>query len=237
MGGADAVLDGLLAAGCTILVPAFTGSYAVVPPDDMLVERNGWDAASNVDGPNSARVFSPATTDIDADMGGIPAALVARAERRRGNHPLDSFAALGPRADHLVSGQRLEDVYAPLRELEQAGGWVVLMGVPLTRMTLLHLAEERAGRSLCVRWARGVDGSVVPCRVGTCSEGFAALDAVLEPIMHSVKVGGSLWRTYPAAETLELAADAIRRHPAMTHCGNPACERCDDAVAGGPLLT
>ncbi len=41
---------------------------------------------------------------------------------------------------------------------------------------------------------------------------------------------------FPAQAVLELAADAIRTCPEITRCDDPACVRCADAVAGGPLL-
>jgi len=53
--------------------------------------------------------------------------------------------------------------------------------------------------------------------------------------MQQIRVGQSLWRVFPAKHALAIAAEAIRREPLITHCGQ-ACERCDDAVLGGPLL-
>jgi hypothetical protein len=40
---------------------------------------------------------------------------------------------------------------------------------------------------------------------------------------------------FPAREALELAADAIRTTPSITHCPNLECIECADAIAGGPL--
>ena len=51
------------------------------------------------------RVYSPEVLDIDRDMGAIPATLVAWPGHVRGNHPLDSFTAIGPRAAELVAEQ------------------------------------------------------------------------------------------------------------------------------------
>lgn len=44
------------------------------------------------------------------------------------------------------------------------------------------------------------------------------------------------WRVFNVAEALSAATRAIERDPAITHCGQPDGERCNDAVAGGPLL-
>ncbi len=54
--------------------------------------------------------------------------------------------------------------------------------------------------------------------------------------MRTAVVGRSVWRVFEAREALRLAAAAIRADPRITHCGAAVCERCDDAVAGGPVL-
>ena len=168
-------------------------------------------------------------------MGAIPAAVLARPGRTRGDHPLGSFAAVGALAHELTAPQRGLDVFAPLRALAERGGLVILIGVGLERMTLLHAAEQAAGRTMFRRWAS--DGASV-CEVesGGCSDGFGRLEPVLEPLARRVRVGKSGWAGYPVAAALELAARAIRADPAITRCARPECARCQDAVAGGPLV-
>ena len=75
-------------------------------------------------------------------MGTVPASVLAQPGRVRGPHPLCSFTALGAQAQDLIGGQTLTDVFAPLRALADAGGWVLLMGVSLHSMTLIHAAED-----------------------------------------------------------------------------------------------
>jgi len=168
-------------------------------------------------------------------MGTIPAAALARPERMRGNNPLCSFTALGPGAN-LVREQRPLDVYAPLRLLGARGGFVLLIGVGLERMTLIHLAEEKGGRTLFRRWANGPDGRPQEVEVGSCSDGFRKLEPVLAPLARETRVGESLWRAFPARETVDAATAAIRERPDITHCGSADCLRCADAVAGGPRV-
>jgi aminoglycoside 3-N-acetyltransferase len=238
-GGADAVIDGILAAECTILVPSFSRHY-VAPPDTsaMRPARNAIDYTDlRADWPGEGRVYTPDTTEIEPYLGTIPRTVVERVGRVRGHNPMNSFAALGPLAVGLVSSQNLVDVYAPLKELAAHGGAVVLMGVDLTSMTLIHLAEEVAGRMLLRRWSLGADQSVVMGAVGSCSSGFWKLEGVLAPLERRLQVGESLWRIFPAAETVALAATAIERDPSITACGDPDCARCRDMVAGGPILT
>jgi aminoglycoside N3'-acetyltransferase len=236
-GGAHSAVRAFLAEGCTLLVPTFSSAFEVAPPRHLRFERNGWD----YERPPSTRrgggrTFDAAATDIDPDMGAIPAAVVSWPNHARGRHPLDSFTAVGPRASELVSGQSPTDVYAPLAALARAGGRVLLMGVGLERMTLLHLAEKEAGRELFRRWANDARGRPAVVEVGGCSEGFGRLEPFLLPVMRVAFVGLSMWRLFPAAGALSLAAAAIRADPQITHCGVASCERCRDAVAGGPLV-
>jgi aminoglycoside N3'-acetyltransferase len=237
-GGADAVIDGLLAAGCTVLVPSFSQHY-VAPPDDpaMRPACNAIDYEHlDRDWPGEGRVYTPDTSEIEHYLGTLPRTVVERPGRARGLNPMNSFAALGPLADDLIRGQTAHDVYAPLKALCALGGAVVMIGVGLTSMTLIHLAEERAGRTLFRRWSQAADGSVVMGAVGSCSEGFGKLDGVLAPIARRLTVGESVWRVFPAAETVEAATAAIRADPSITACDDPTCERCRDMVAGGAIL-
>ena len=241
-GGAPTVIAGLLEAGCTLLVPTFSGeTFAVAPLPHQHLAQNGtspgYYETSLQALPGAARVYTPDAPDIDrADMGAIPAAVLAMPGRVRGNHPLCSFTAVGPLADKLVALQQPLQVFAPLRALAEAGGSVVLMGVGLTELTLIHLAEQLAGRNLFRRWANGSDGQPMAVEVGGCSRGFGKFAPILAPVMQSTVVGQSGWRVYPAQETLERAAQAIRNEPMMTHCGRADCTRCHDAVLGGPIL-
>ncbi len=113
---------------------------------------------------------------------------------------------------------------------------MILMGVGLNRMTLLHLAEKRAGRNLFRRWANDKNGSPFAVEVGGCSEGFDNLRVALEPLMTVETVGYSVWRVFRASDVLHKASEAIRLNPQVTQCASPGCERCRDAIAGGPVL-
>jgi len=238
-GGAQTVVDGLLAEGCTVLVPTFSSdAFAVPPPVNMRPPRNGsrYDASPDAT-VGMDRTYTTEAREIDPDMGAIPAAVLAMSGHVRGDHPLCSFSAVGSRAGELVAGQQPLDVYAPLRALAEMDGAAICMGVDLNRMTLLHLAEREAGRNLFRRWANGPDGRPIVVEAGGCSEGFDHFEPVLAPIERRAEVGESRWWVFPAADALRLATAAIRADPAITHCTDPACERCNDAVQGGPLLT
>jgi aminoglycoside 3-N-acetyltransferase len=236
-GGAPTVVEGLLAEGCTVLVPSFSEDFGVPPPPDRRPARNGWDYRRFRGSTRGiGRVYTPETSEIEPGMGAIPAAVVNRPGRVRGNHPLCSFAAVGPLAATLPADQAPSRVYAPLARLAELGGAVILMGVGLDSLTLLHLAEQRAGRRSFRRWANGLDGQPMEVDCGGCSDGFPRLEPILAPLSSETRVGQSRWRAFPAQAALDAAAAAIRANPEITHCGDPACERCNDAVAGGPIL-
>jgi hypothetical protein len=220
-----------------VLVPTFSWSVATPPPPALRPRRNGFDY-TRVQPPRGGaeKVYTAGSQEIDPYLGAFPGAVLRRAERVRGNHPLNSFTALGPMADRLIEGQAPLDVHSPLEALAASGGVVLLIGVGLDTMTLLHLAERKAGRTLFRRWAKGLDGSPMMVEVGGCSRGFPRLWPSLASLETRLYVGASSWRIFPAAETLQAAAEAIRETPSITSCNDPRCERCADAVAGGPIL-
>ena len=220
-----------------MLVPTFSRGFAIPPPVDMRPRRNAIDYERlPPDLVAHRRVYSPEASEVNETMGAIPAAVLARAGRVRGRHPLNSFTALGPAAERLASGQSPDDVYAPLRALVNEAGVVALIGVGLASMTLLHEAEGRAERRRFLRWANGPDGRPVAVETGSCSAGFGRLDVVLAAIERRAMVGASRWRVFPAREAVALAAAAIRADPEITRCDDAACARCADAIAGGPLV-
>jgi aminoglycoside N3'-acetyltransferase len=237
-GGALAVVDGFLIEGCTVIVPTFSYDLAVPPPVDMRPLQNGYNYAA-IEEPTleSSRIYTPKSAAFSReDMGAIPAAVLAMPRHVRGNHPLNSFAAVGPLAHRVISSQGPMNVYGPLKVLAETDGAVVMMGVGLNRMTLLHLAEQMAGRNLFRRWANGPDGQPMQVEVGSCSEGFVNLQPILSQVMAEVKVGESVWQVYPVKETLAVSAREIRANPNLTHCSDANCLRCRDAVLGGPIL-
>ena len=236
-GGAPAVINALLEEGCTVMVFAMSYSYACCPPAHLRPARNATDYAwLETRTYDASKIFTPESNEMDQEgLGLIPHALVNMPSRKRGNHPLNSFAAVGPLAEDLVSGQTALDVYAPLRKLCELGGHVLLMGVDLNKATLIHYAEQVSGRALFVRWANNARGEPDYCHTGGCSAGFTNFAETLKPVEKNALVGSSLWKCFPARDMLERCAGAIRKNPAITHCGNPGCERCNDAVAGGPV--
>ena len=236
-GGASSILRGLLDRGRTVMVPAFSWSFGVPRPQRLApLARNGVEPGFRGPTGGIGRAYTPKCGEVDGDMGTVATAVVGMPEAARGMHPLNSFATVGPMADALVSTQTLLDVYAPIRELADQGGFILLMGVGLQSMTALHAAEELAGRRPFRRWANGPDGQAVTVAVGGCSRGFDAFAEILAGVERRDRVGNSLWRAFPARDVLSLCAAAIREKPELTRCDHDDCVRCTDAIAGGPVL-
>jgi len=234
-GGADTVIDGLLESGCTVVVPTFTYDFRLQPPSGQRLARNGWRYDDTLLGSRSD-VFSPVRNYVSPEMGAIPSALLRRTNRTRSSHPANSMAAVGPLANEIIDTQTYLEVYGPFQKIAELGGKFVLMGVGLTSLTAIHLAEKLSGRELFRRWAEGPTGELLEIAVGSCSGGFDSLSDSIEPIESSVIVGNSCWRVLPAKLAICRFTEAILREPEITDCKRPQCERCPDAIAGGPIL-
>lgn len=239
VGGADTVVDALLDRGCTVIVPSFANRY-LVPASTISANqrpaRNGGDLADDVLATREVPRYSTDSTAMNRSEGAIAAAVTARTGRWRGDHPLNSFSAVGPLAEPIIRTQTPTDVYGPLREAAARGGLALLAGVGLDKLTLIHAAEQHAGRKLFVRWANSSDGTPIATRVGSCSNGFERLAPALREYERRTTVGNSLWRMFPMTAVIEVGSAAIRQTPEITRCTDSDCPRCPDAVAGGPVF-
>lgn len=175
--GPATVAEAFLGEGCTILVPSFSYEYQTAPDPQYMPERNAYpyEGAPELE---ENGVYQADTAPVSRDMGAFPAYLVTREDSMRGGNPLNSFAAAGKNAAALVEGQSAKDVYAPFRELCRTDGFVLLLGVGLTRCTAIHYAERRrAGNCLCAGQKRP-RGKPFPCRRGAVPKGLKLLHRV-----------------------------------------------------------
>lgn len=237
--GAKTVIQAFLDAGCTILVPTFADTFEVFPPRNLRPKRNGAGDYSYFENQkyDIDKIFTIDCNDITKeDMGVIPYTVLNIPYRKRGYNPLNSFSAVGKYANELVREQSAKNVWEPLQKLCEYSGYVLLMGVNLDNATIIHYAEQVAGRRPFIRWANNLKGDPSAISVGSCSNGFNNFADILKPIEMNTTVGNSTWRCFPAKDMVEICVNAIRENPEITHCKNPNCERCNDAVLGGPIL-
>lgn len=91
--------------------------------------------------------FDPATAHAVQSWGILGEILRTWPGAKRSVHPDSSFVAVGPRADELVMDHPLQygmGEGSPLAKLCEAKGKVLLLGSPLSNVTLLHYAEHKA---------------------------------------------------------------------------------------------
>lgn len=239
-GGAKTITDAFLSCGCTILAPAFTYHYQVKPIPPYMPQRNGagdYTYFLNGSYDDTGQIFSITGKDISTqEMGLLPEYILSQQESHRGNHPLNSFTAIGPKAKKLTENQNPTDLYASFRTLTDDNGFVLLMGIGLDKATIIHYAEQLAGRTPFMRWALDKAYNVIPVFTGGCSDGFENFEGILKNTASEIEVGKSLWRCYKAKDITRLCANEIIRNPHITHCANSQCDRCNDALLGGPVL-
>lgn len=237
-GGAATIIDAFLEQGYTILTPAFTYDYAILPPKEDRPSRNGCDYDDYREGSSDQeKIFTVESKAISKEsLGALPYEVLQRPERKRGYNPINSFSSIGPQAESLISEQTSQDVYSPLEKLYHMDGYIIMMGVGLTSMTAIHYAEQRSGRNLFIRWANDLDGRPIRVSIGSCSRGYDIFDPILERIEKRIRVGKSVWRVFPMRETIDICTKAIKENQMITHCNYENCERCRDGVQGGPIL-
>jgi aminoglycoside 3-N-acetyltransferase len=210
-GGADAVIDALLA--------------AVGDPGLVVVPTHTWGTV-NARQPVFHVRLSPSI------VGRITETFRRRPEAVRSEHPTHSVAAIGAGAAAFVAGHAQFSTPcapdSPYGRLVQSHGWVLMLGVNLSRFTLMHGFEEWAP----VPWVFDRvetlstildDGRIltVPSRRHTADPGCARDYPALEPLLaaHGIlrlgKIGPATIRLIDAAAAAELLVPMMREQPEL----------------------
>lgn len=79
--------------------------------------------------------------------------------------------------------------------------------------------------------------NVIPVSTGECSKGFVHFNDALSSYAKKVTVAKSEWVCYKAATIVNVCQRHMENNPYIAHCGNKYCDRCNDAVRGGPVLS
>jgi len=220
-GGAQAVVEALLACYNTVVMPTFTYKTMLVPeigpPNNAILYGRGTSVNFMAD------FFTP---EMPADrlIGAIPEVLRCHPQARRTFHPILSFA--GVNATQILQCQTLEEPLAPLAALHEAGGWVLLLGVNHTVNTSIHCGEMQAGRRQFVRWALTPQGVLQCPGFPGCSDGFEAIAPHLEGITRRVRIGKSGVQAIPLADLLATVCRLVSADPLALLCNRFYCERC-----------
>jgi aminoglycoside 3-N-acetyltransferase len=142
IGGPQAVVEALLAAAGTVVVPAHTPENSDPATwTDPPVPRSWWEAIRH-----ESPGFDAARTPASRWMGRIAELVRTWPGARRSDHPQVSFAAAGPQAAAVTAGHSLDGGLgerSPLGAIYRLDGQVLLLGVGHDANTSLHLAETR----------------------------------------------------------------------------------------------
>lgn len=222
-GGAVAVVDAVLAAlgpAGTVVVPTQTGDLTD-PADwgDPPVPESWWPTIRDTVPP-----YRPAVTP-SRGMGLVPELVRTWPGARRSEHPLLSFAALGPAAQRTLDPHRPEDGLgerSPLGRLYDDAAAVLLLGVGYDRCTALHLAEYRAGVRRTVGQSAPVlvDGQrrrVEWTDLELDETDFPAIGVEIDRTgaVRTGRVAHATARLFGVREAVDTATGWLRTHPGM----------------------
>jgi aminoglycoside 3-N-acetyltransferase len=221
-GGAEAVLDALLASFASVIMPTHTYKTKIIP--DVGPPNNGIVYGSGQDQNKLAEPFHP---DMRADplMGILPETLRNHPSAIRTSHPILSFAGIN--ADFTLFTQTLYEPLAPIGALAEQDGWVVLINVDHTVNTSIHYAEKLAGRKQFIRWALG-DNRAVECpNYPGDSMGFQAIEEHIKFDTRRVEIGEALLQAVPLKRLFAVVQELLKKDPLALLCERSDCERCN----------
>jgi aminoglycoside 3-N-acetyltransferase len=208
-GGADAVIDALLA--------------AVGDPGLVVVPTHTWGTV-NARQPVFHVRLSPSI------VGRITETFRHRPDAVRSEHPTHSVAAIGAGAAAFVAGHAQFSTPcapdSPYGRLVKAQGWVLMLGINLSRFTLMHGFEEWAPAPWVFDRVETLytildDGRIltVPSQRHTadpgCARDYPALEPLLESrgILRRGTIGAAAIRLIDAGAAAELLVPMLRQQP------------------------
>ncbi len=221
----------------TIMVPTFTGEFSdpscwVDPP----LPRSLWEEVRS-----TMPTFDKARS-LPVGVGQLSMAILADSESVRSDHPLASWAAVGPLAGELVEGHDLEDPFgpgSPLGRARELNAQVLLMGVDQRRNSaVLHahcLSDVPAVRCAKGPFLANVDGKrrwVTPRRLAECTEGYGHIEdeLVVRGIIRCALCGDAKLRLMSMDAVVTEVELILNDRPDAVHCGRPTCRACASAA-------
>ncbi len=163
VGGSGAIVQALLdAIGPDGTLMAYAGWED--DPFDIDQWPEAWRAAYEADLPP----FDPHTAEAVHANGRLPERIRTWPGAVRSRQPEAGIVAVGRRADWLAADHPMDDAYgvgSPLARLVEADGQVLMLGAPLSTVTLLHHAEATARvttkRRVVYRMPLLIDGQTI----------------------------------------------------------------------------
>lgn len=221
-GGAEAVLDAMLASFAGVIMPTHTYKTMIIP--DVGPPNNGIAYGSGQQKNKLAEPFHPEMR-ADPMMGILPETLRNHPSATRTSHPILSFTGIN--ADLVLFTQTLYEPLAPIGAMAEMDGWAVLINVDHTVNTSIHYAEKLAGRRQFIRWAL-VNDRVVECpNYPGDSMGFRAVESYVAPYTRRAGVGDGFLQAVPLKRLFEIVQELIKKDPLALLCERTDCERCN----------
>ena len=219
-GGADAVIDGLL---------------ATVGPEGTLAMP-----AFNYTRPLPVPYFDPKRTPSQAGV--LTEVFRNRPGTLRSFNPTHSVAAQGKRAEEFLAGHDKVQTFgvgSPIDRLAQAGGFVLLMGVTQTANSCIHIGESHAGVKKFY-WEQGPlpiarvlisDGQVIDHPLDCSSSCSMAFNSVEYPLRRKgmiidLSLGQALCFLMRGKDVIETVVEMIRDGPEVLFCNRETCRPC-----------
>lgn len=221
-GGAEAVLDAMLASFASVVMPTFTYKTEIIP--DMGPPNNGIRYGSGQDHNKLAEPFHPEMR-ADRMMGILAETLRNHPAATRTAHPILSFAGIN--ADLVLLTQTLYEPLAPIGALAEMDGWAVLINVDHTVNTSIHYAEKLAGRNQFVRWGLAGDRVVECPNYPGDSMGFDRIEPHLSFDTRRVQLGDGFIQAVPLQRLFQVVKELIQQNPLALLCERFDCERCN----------
>lgn len=226
-------LERALGAEGTLLVPTFTGEQTdpacwVEPALPSSVWNEVRDSMPSFDKRRS----------MPRSMGQLALSVLMDPRCERSDHPLCSFAAIGPRAAELTAAHDLRDPFGPLSPLgrtRSTGGQILLIGVDQRRNSAIAHAQCCADgpqvRRAKATFLAEVDGQrqwVTPTRLAECSEGYQRIEDELTSrgLVRVARAGDGLCRLMSFDPFVCAVEHLLRLDPLAVRCQRPTCRQC-----------
>lgn len=222
-GGEQAILDAVLAASGTLVMPAFTYQTQVIPrtgpPNNAITYGTGDERNAR------AEIFRP-DLYVHPDFGTVAEQMRRQKGTLRSTHPILSFCAQGQRAREALSAQTRENPLGPIAYLEARDGVMLMAGWDHRHNIALHLAEQRAGRKGFTRWALTLDDIEELHNIPGDREGFNEVWGYLMDWAEVTQIGLARVEVIRLRPALAFTEKCIRENPNFMLCDKPTCAYC-----------
>lgn len=220
----EALLD-VVGPNGTIMIPTFTGNYPL-----FLVKYHKIPVLRK-----RVTIFkkeeTPSYTGIIAEhIRNDPRAI-------RSNHPTNSFAAIGAKANCLLRDHNHHSPsYSPYSKLADINGKILVIGLDYNFIGIRHEAQSRAGLLNCIPPTRGAlffDKSdkvriFIRRDLGGCTKRLP--DMINNLREAGIVTGGSIGKAQavviPARESLDIMINLLESNPEHYLCESPGCLWC-----------